>query len=364
MKLEPIAWRLRSQKLARTALRTPADVVSWLGAMQAQDYAGAKWAIGLRAVGLDDRAIDRAFNDGSILRTHVMRPTWHFVAPADLRWIQRLTGPRVNALNAPYYRKGGLDAPALLRGVKVLERSLRNLHYLTRDALGSALAGAGLPLHGQSLAYLMIYAELEGVVCSGPRRGRQFTYALLEERAAPSPAIGRDDALARLASRYFTSHGPATLRDFAWWSGLTVRDGKEAVAMAGDALAHESVDGLTYWFPPGRAAKPLPSPAVLLLPNYDELAVAYRDRVLPRAVPRPGSMTGREAFAHQFVIDGEITGHWRRDLTPRSVVVELQPFRSLTRAETRAVEAAVDVYGAFLGLPAAMTVTRRSRRAG
>ena len=146
-----------------------------------------------------------------------------------------LTGPRVNALNALYYRKGGLDAPALRRGVKVLERSLRNRNYLTRDALGSALAAAGLPLRGQSLAYLMMYAELEGVVCSGPRQGKQFTYALLEERAAPAPAISRDEALAELVRRYFSSHGPATFKDFAWWSGLTSRDAKEGVAMNGDA---------------------------------------------------------------------------------------------------------------------------------
>jgi Winged helix DNA-binding domain len=250
------------------------------------------------------------------------------------------------------------------RGVKVLEQSLSNLHYLTRDALGSALANAGLPLQGQSLAYLMMYAELEGIVCSGPRQGRQFTYALLEERAAPSPAIDRDEALARLALRYFASHGPATLRDFASWSGLTVREGKGAVATAGDALANEPIGGLTYWFSPGRAAKPLPSPAVLLLPNYDELGIAYRDRVLLRTVPRPKSAAGREELAHLLVIDREITGRWRRDVTPRSVVVDVQPFRSLTRAETLAVEAAVDAYGAFLGLPATTTGTRRARRAG
>ena len=250
VKIDPIAWRLRSQRLVRTTCRTPADVVGWLGAMQAQDYAGAKWAIGLRAAGLDDRAIEGAFNDGAILRTHMMRPTWHFVTPADIRWIQMLTGPRVNKLNALYYRRGGLDATALRRGVKVLERSLRNRNYLTRDALGSALAVAGLPLRGQSLAYLMMYAELEGVVCSGPRQGKQFAYALLEERAAPAPAIGRDQALAELVRRYFSSHGPATFKDFAWWSGMTSRDAKEGVAMNGDGLTHEVIDGRTYWFSP------------------------------------------------------------------------------------------------------------------
>jgi hypothetical protein len=350
VKIDPIAWRLRSQRLVRTTCRTPADVVGWLGAMQAQDYAGAKWAIGLRAVGLGDQAIERAFNEGAILRTHMMRPTWHFVTPADIRWIQMLTGPRVNMLNALYYRRGGLDAAARRRGVKVLERSLRNRSYLTRDELASLLDVAGLPLRGQSLAYLMMYAELEGVVCSGPRQGKQFTYALLEERAAPAPAISRDEALAALVRRYVSSHGPATFKDFAWWSGMTLRDAKEGVAMNGDSLAQEVIDGRTYWFSPGRAAKPPPSPAVFLLPSLDEFGIAYRDRVLLRTVPRPKGMIALDRFAHLLVIDGTLTGRWRRVVNPRSVVVEVQPFRSLTRVETRAVETEVEAYGAFIGL--------------
>jgi hypothetical protein len=349
--IDPVAWRLRSQRLVGLKYHRPADVVSWLGAMQAQDYSGATWAIGLRSAA-GQHAIDRAFNAGAILRTHMMRPTWHFVAPADIRWIQALTGPRVNAKNAPYYRAGGLDAPALRRGVTVLERALRDRHYCTRDALARALAGAGLPLQGLSLAYLVMYAELAGVVCSGPRQGKQFTYALVDERAAPAPALSRDEALAALVRRYFTSHGPATFKDFAWWSGLTIRDAKEGVAMNGDGLVHETIDGLTYWFAPGRRAPPPPSPAVFLLPNYDEFGIAYRDRVLLSSLPLPAGMRARDQFAHLLVIDREVTGRWRRDVKPRSVDVELRPFRALTRAETRAVAAAVDAYGAFMGLAA------------
>ena len=356
MTIDAVARRLRSQKLVLTKCRKPAQVVSWLGAVQAQDYAGAKWALGLRATGLDDQSIDRAFNDGSILRTHMMRPTWHFVAPADIRWIQRLTGPRVNALNGLYYRNGGLDTQTMRRGVRVLERSLRDLNYLTRDALASALAESGPPLLGQSLAYLMMYAELEGVVCSGPRIGKQFTYALLEERVAASSSIPRDEARAELVRRYFTSHGPATFKDFAWWSGLTARDAKEGVAMNGARLEHEIVDGLTYWFGPDRAATLPLSPAVFLLPNYDEFAIAYRDRVLLRAVHRPKSIAASDEFAHLLVVDDEITGRWRRDVTTRSIVVHVQPFRPLTRVEKRAIEVEVDRYGAFMGLAATAAI--------
>ena len=352
--MDPVAWRLRSQRLNRTTCGAPADVVRWLGAVQAQDYSGACWAIALRTVGATHRTIGQAFDKGAILRTHLMRPTWHFVAPADIRWMQMLTGPRVNARNAPYYRQGGLDGPALRHGVKVVERSLRGRKCLTRDALGDALASAGRPLRGQALAYLMMYAELEAVVCSGPRQGKQFTYALLEERVAPARPLERDAALAKLVLRYFSSHGPATLRDFAWWSGLTIRDAKDGIALNGGALSHEKIGELTYWFSPDDPAEPPAPPAVFLLPNYDEFGIAYRDRQLLRSVPRPRRITLE--FPHLLVIDSELTGRWRRDLQPRSVVVYVQPFRSLTRAEIAGVEARVDAYGAFVGLAATLTL--------
>ena len=356
MKIDAVAWRLRSQRLIHATGRQGPDVVSWLGGMQAQDYAGAKWAIGLRATGADERAIERAFNAGAILRTHMMRPTWHFVAPADIRWIQKLTGPRVQSVNAPYYRKAGLDAPALRRGIKVLERSLRKLKFLTREALGHALEAAGLPLQGQSLAYLMMYAELEAVVCSGPREGKQFTYALLEERAAPVPGISRDEALAELVRRYFTSHGPATFKDFAWWSGLTARDAAAGVAMIGHGLVHATIDGLTYWFAPGPTPTAPVSPAVFLLPIYDEFGIAYRDRKLLSSAPRPKHMAEGDVLAHLLVIDRELAGRWRRQVQARSATIDVQPFRSLTRAEIRGVKAAVQRYGTFAGLPAAMNI--------
>ena len=356
MKIDPVAWRLRSQRLVGPGCRTPADVVTWLGAMQAQDYSGAKWAVGLRASTVDDQAIERAYDEGAILRTHLMRPTWHFVSPADIRWIQMLTGPRVHSLNAVYYRRAGLEASVLRRAVPVLEQSLGHRNYLTREALGGKLAAAGLSLRGQSLAYLMMYAELEAVVCSGPRQGKQFTYALLEERAAPAPPISRDEALAELVRRYFTSHGPATFRDFAWWSGLTARDAKHGIEMDGNRLDHETIDGLTYWFMPGRAASPPASPAVFLLPNYDEFGIAYRDRTLLASVPRPKRIVAGDEFAHLLVIDRQLTGRWRRTVKSRSVIVEVQSFRSLTRSEIRSVETAVDVYGVFVGLPATLTI--------
>ena len=215
-----IRRRLANQRLSRSSFRTPADVVAWLGAMQSQDYPGAKWGIGLRAAVTDDE-VDRACDDGMIVRTHILRQTWHFVARDDIRWMLALSGPRVDAISAHYYRKMELDERTFTRSRKVLGRVLRDGTYLTRPELGAALGRAGITASGIRLAFLTMRAELDAVICNGPRRGNQRTYALLEERVPPAKPIDRDEALTKLALRYFTSHGPATLRDYVWWSGLT-----------------------------------------------------------------------------------------------------------------------------------------------
>ena len=217
--------RLIKQRLAADHFEKPAEVVDWLVAVQAQDYAGAKWALGLRLHDAHDADLDRAFNAGSILRTHVMRPTWHFVTPIDIRWLLTLTAPRVHAANAHRYRELELDDATLKRSRKVLTKTLQGGQHLTREELGEALENAGIAeAKGQRLAYMVMAAELDGLICSGPRRGKQFTYALLEERVQPGATLTHDEALATFTRRYFTGHGPATVQDFAKWSGLTIAD--------------------------------------------------------------------------------------------------------------------------------------------
>ena len=221
--------RLINQHMALARFDKAADVVGWLVAVQAQDYAGAKWALGLRLKGPTDDAIDQAFADGSILRTHLMPPTWHFVTPSDIRWLLALTGPRVHAINAHMYRRLELDAPIFKRSNNGLAKALRGGQTMTRDELRAALEKTGIAVNGDlRMAYLMMRAELDGIVCSGPRRGKQFTYALLDERAPQCKALGSEEALAELARRYFMSRGPATVQDFAKWSGLTLTPGLDS----------------------------------------------------------------------------------------------------------------------------------------
>lgn len=339
--------RLFNQRITGPLLRGPADVVRWCGAVQAQEYEPAKWALGLRirdGASADD--VERAFTRGEILRTHVMRPTWHFVARDDIRWVLDLTAPRVHRILASYCRRTELEPRTLQRAAAIFEAALRDHRCLTRTELREQLQRSGILAAGVRLAFLTMYAELEGVICSGPRRGRQFTYALVAERAPEAIRLDRDDALARLTTRYFSSHGPATIRDFVWWSGLTSADARRGLDMI--RARCEENDGLLYW-----SARSAPRPQartnrVHLLPIYDEYLVAYRDRkAVPYGSAKPIGAIGPRTYAHTLVIDGQIAGTWRP--SPAGDDVVAKPVRRLTERERTALAAAAKKYGRFRG---------------
>jgi winged helix DNA-binding protein len=340
--------RLWNQGVTRAGLRRPADVVRWMGAVQAQEYEPARWAIGLRLRDPPvDGEIERALQDGRILRTHVMRPTWHFVAPGDIRWLLALTAPRVHRLVTPYRRRLELDARVLVRSAALVERALRDRRHLTRAELGERLRRAGLAFDGIRLANVAMYAELEGLICSGPRRGKQSTYALFDERVPGAPALSRDEALATLSRRFFTSHAPATIRDFVWWSGLTTADARRGLDI--NRARPEDVDGMTYWAigaPPRGVAN---GRSVHLLPIYDEYLVAYRDRL---AVPHPPTVTAPDSraviFQHALVVGGQIAGTWRTARQVRDPRVDVFLRRRLTRSEQRGVAEAIGRYTRFV----------------
>jgi hypothetical protein len=329
-------------------------VVRRLCAVQAQDYSAAKWALGLRCRDVVDADVEAAFNAGAIIRTHLLRPTWHFVDPADLRWLLALTGPRVHALNGYAYRRFELDAAVCRRGAAVVSKALKDGAHLTRDELGRALEAAGIAMaEPHRLAYMMMRLELDAVICSGPRRGKQSTYALLEERVPSAEEPNRDESLALLATRYFATRGPATMRDLAWWSGLTVADARRAVAIA--ELDEETIDGVTYWRGAGGTARPAPSPAAHLLPNYDEYFIGFRDRSAIGARVKGRTFPPDTFRAHVLAVDGQLVGGWRRQLAGGRVHVELKPVVALTAPERKAVASAVAAFGTFLELPAAVT---------
>jgi len=348
--------RLHNQCITRTAHQRPADVVSWLGAVQAQEFGPAKWALGLRLPETTtEAALDRSFDAGRILRTHVMRPTWHFVSAADIRWMLELTAPHVHQVLSHYCRKLGLDDALRTRAAAVFERALDG-GPLTRSELGAHLVRAGITAKGVPLAMLTIHAELEAVICSGPRRGKEFTYAQLAIRAPRAARLPRDEALSKLTRRYFRSHGPATIRDFVWWSGLKTADVKRGL----EINRAKTVDfgGTTYWKIGDGPRQPPGGPRVDLLPIYDEYLVSYRDR---HAVPH-GPMVvasrshGGVRFQHALIAAGQVAGTWRVTRTAGRVSLDVFPLRKLTRIERTQLGQAVERYGGFLGMPVSLKV--------
>ena len=355
MNLDIPRYRLHNQFLSQTNLTEPSRVVAALGAVQSQDYGGGKWALGQRLKNATtDAEIDKAFNEGKILRTHILRPTWHFVAPADIRWMLMLSAPRVHTINGFIYRQQGLDQSVTKKSYRVLEKVLQGNKQLTRTELGSAFEQAGIKnAESIRLGYFMMSAELDGVICSGARKGKQFTYALLEERVPKVKALTQGEALIELTRRYFTTRGPATLHDFTWWSGLTMTDAKEGIDALKSQFISEVIDGKTYWFDPSISPMQEKSPTAHLLPNYDEYFIGFKDRSAIGEVAKQAGIKSEDPsfLAHVIILDGQLVGGWRRTVKKDSVQIEFLLITELTKAQKRAVDKAARQYGEFLGLP-------------
>jgi len=334
--------RLRNQHLTGPRLPTPAAVVGWLGAVQAQDQIGARWAVAQRTTDTSDAAVRDALDAGTIVRTHVLRPTWHYVMAGDVRWMLELTAPRIRNAAAAYYRQAGLTPTVFAKCHAVVARALEGGRHLTRRDISAALARKGHAIAGQAVGHVMMQAELDALVCSGVSRGSEATYALFDEWVPPSPALAREEALARLAHRYFRSHGPALTADFTWWSGLTAGDAKAAIAMIAPQLEKRRIDGLEYWHT-GETAGRTPATAHLL-PNFDEYTVAYRDRRLLWSSERPSM----EALANVIAINGRLIGVWTRAISGGRLTIETTLDRPLTAAERRLIEREARRYAAHL----------------
>jgi hypothetical protein len=312
--------------------------------MQAQEYAMAKWAIGLRLSGINDADVEKAFNDGKILRTHVMRPTWHFVAPKDIRWLLALTAPRVHAVNAYMYRKEKLDSTIFKRCNDTLIKTLEGGKHLTREELKAALERKKIIADGFRLSYLMMQAELEGIICSGARRGKHFTYALLNERVPPVKTFNREEALAEFIKRYFTSRGPATLNDFSYWSGSTLKDVKQGFEMVKTDFVIENIDNHQYIFAPIELKKKARQ-STFLMPDYDEYGMSYKNRSALFNVKYLGKKLEHNRM---IIINGLIEGSWQRTVKNKTVAVKIVPFNSLNKTKQMEVEKAVKRYKEFM----------------
>lgn len=339
--LDVVAARLHNQGLSSAGFKRAAEVVRWFGAVQAQEFKAAKWALALRMRKATEAVVEDAFNKGEILRTHIMRPTWHFVAPEDIRWLLQLTAPRVNQRCGPNYRRFELDEAVLKRSNKIITKALQGGKHLTRSTLKSAFNQAGIDANdGVRLGHILLRAELDGIVCSGPRAGKQSTYALLEERVPIANTLKREEALTELTRRYFASHGPATLQDYVWWSGLSTEDAKRGIAQLDAELEKAIVDEKIYWYSSSAPPKQAPKNSVHLLPAFDEYFVAYKDRQIAVAP----SLSAWGVLGPTFLIDGVATGTWKRI---NSGGIDFNASRALKKAEKLALNDAAERYITF-----------------
>ena len=343
--------RLFSQQLAYTTLKQPGDLVSYMGALQAQDYAGAKWSVGIRLPGSTDEGIERALTDKKFVRTWAMRGTLHFIAAPDIRWMLALLAPNIIAGNTRRYRELELDSRTLIRSNEVLLHALQGRKQLGRPVLRAVLEENDIPAEGQRLPYMLQRASLEGLICQIGVHRNNPVYISLDEWLPGAGTMERDEARAELARRYFTSRGPATLQDFVWWSGLPVAEARAGLEAVKSSLTRETIQSQTYWNRSFQAERETSS-KVYLLPGFDEYLLSYKDRSAsldavhgkipapPNGALRPTIMTG-----------GRIVGTWKRTIRKGTVVIVSNSFTPLTAAEDSAFVAATHRYGEFLGMP-------------
>lgn len=341
--------RLHNQGIVGKEFKSAGDVVSWLGAIQAQEYAQAKWSLGLRLSTLKDSDVEKDFTKGKILRTHLLRPTWHFVTAQDIRWLLLLTAPRVNAANAYMYRQLELNNSIFGKANKILVKCLSGKNQLTRNEINDAFRKNKIMAEGHRLSYIMMKAELDGIICSGARKGSQFTYALLDERVPASNKKSVEEALAELTHRYFRSRGPATVHDFSTWSGLTLTDCRKGIAST-TKLINARVGENNYFFYESPSS-PKDQPGKMhLLPVYDEFIMGYKDRTPILKFMKGLEQKSTFAFDSTVVFDGQIIGTWKRTVNKKEIEVEHNFFKPLSRRQANAFEESIYRFEEFTGL--------------
>jgi hypothetical protein len=338
--------RLFNQQLTDTRFDAPGNLVRWLGAVQAQDYLGALWAVGMRLKKGVEEDIEKALEEKSIVRSWPMRGTLHFVAPEDLRWMLTHLTAKVIAKTASVYRKAGLSTKIFSKSGAIWEKELSG-KQMTRDELYDVLEKNKIKTSETRGLHILGYLAQQRLICFGPRRGKQQTLVLLDEWVPPGKMFDREEALSELARRYAWSHGPVQVEDFAWWAGLTKKESYDALESNRGKILEEEIDGKKYWMAPDLKLPKNESNRVFLIPTYDEMGVGYKDRsaIIDRQDERKIANT---IFTSGILIDGHVSGIWKRAFEKDAVRVEVKPMRKLSRDEREAIHLATQKYAAFV----------------
>lgn len=319
-----LSLRLAGHQLHDTAIATGADMVRWFGAMQAQDQNMCRWAAATRARE-HHTTVQQAIDYGDIIRIHVLRPTWHLVHVADVRHFIRLTAPRIRTAYMAMARKMGVDAQALLQYNKQIARLLQNNGPMSRTQLADGLGAGKKALGDYGASILLMNAELDEVICNAPMQNKETAYTLMDSRVPPAPLQARADTLHELAIRYFASHGPASLADFTWWSGLSVAEARTAYHSVSHLFEHVVVSGVTCLYNRGYTPKAVRS--VHLLPSFDEYIISYKDRsaaIDPRW--QPLAITRNAIFKPVLVAGGRVVAIWNRTVKNDTTTIQLSFF--------------------------------------
>jgi hypothetical protein len=345
---EIVRRRLDAQRISSTTFTRPAQVVDWLGAVQAQDYLGALWAVGLRLAESQERDVERALAERTIVRSWPMRGTLHLLAAADARWMIELLAPRAANAAKGRLRAMGLDDGVMATARRAFIANLEGGRHLTRPRAYRVLEDVGVRTEGQRGLMILWQLAHEGLLCFGAREGKQPTLVLLEEWLPGAKRMPREEALGELARRYFAGHGPATPRDFAWWTGMTIKDARRAIDIAGRLLQEESIAGASYWS--ARAAPPQGPRRIggYALPAFDELFVGYADRaaaVDPAHAARLGTF---DILGPVIVHNGRLVATWKRRLTGGKVVCTTSPLSPPNATMRSALRRALERYAGFL----------------
>jgi hypothetical protein len=324
--------RLYNQLFSTHDMKEPHEIVSWMGAMQSQALDQAKWAIGARLENKNVKDIDEALNTGRIIRTHILRPTWHFVSAEDIHWMFDLSSLRLRPIYRSYAKIYGADESLIYRTIPVLEKVLMGGKHFTKQEIGDALLEQNVTLDDGHLKLTISYAEREGVLVNGRLKGNKQTFTLLEEWVPRKQTICKEEALERLARRYFTSHGPATVPDFVWWSGLTITECRQGIEMIKSDFICETINGRDFWIRNDVNVPPTDGDSALLLPSFDEFVVSYKDRSEIIEDTHYGKvMTKNGLFSPTIMLNGEIIGSWKKVGLKGSPRIELSFFEKTSK---------------------------------
>jgi hypothetical protein len=352
MILEEIALqRIVNHQLENTKQQTAKELVSSMAAMQAQDFNMSMWAVGMRLPQATEQSILKAFNNGDIIRTHVLRPTWHLVSADDISWMLALTAPQIKTITNNRDIGLGIDQAVYSKTNDLFIKVLEGGNHLTVDELKTIFADAKIKTDDNWFYHFTMRAELDGIICSGAVKNKKQTYALLSERVSNRKQYSKDEALAALALRYFTSHGPACLKDFVWWSGLSVGNARKGLETVKSNFQSVNVEGETYWFKEISDKKQSNTPSIHFTPAFDEIVISYRNRkavLLQEHQSKAFSSNG--IFRPVIVINGHGQGIWKRTIKKDSVVIEPQFFTSLDKSMESLFNIATEKYGTYLGL--------------